>query len=73
VVAGKAGDKKKKFVIGGRWTQNTYLDRGFELQKDRLRNEDFTSLGAEETDLRLQELHLLARTAAPHLQKAIDD
>lgn len=53
--------------------QSTYLDGGLKLQQNGLGNEDLAGLGAEETDLRFQELHLLARTAAPHLQEAIDD
>lgn len=50
-----------------------YLDGCFQLQQDRLRDEDFSGLGAEETNLRLQELNLLPRPATPHFQKAIND
>lgn len=52
---------------------STHLDGSFELEQNRLRDEDLTSLVAEIPNLRLQQLHLLARTAAPHLQQAIDD
>jgi len=37
-----------------------------------LRDEDLTGLGAEVTDLGFEQLNLLARAAAPHLQEAID-
>lgn len=50
-----------------------YLDGCFQLQQDRLRYEDFSCLGTEETNLRLQELDLLSRPATPHFQKTIND
>jgi hypothetical protein len=48
------------------------LDGSFKLEKDGLRNEDLTSLGAEIADLGFEQLNLLARSAAPHLEEAID-
>jgi hypothetical protein len=50
----------------------SYLNRSFQLKEDGLRDEDFTSFGTEVPDLDLQQLHLLARTAAPHLEEAIN-
>lgn len=38
-----------------------------------MRDEDFSRLGAEITNLRLQELDLLSRPATPHFQQTIDD
>lgn len=51
----------------------THLDGSFQLEQNGLRDEDLTSLGAEITNLRLQQLHLLPRAATPHLQEAIND
>lgn len=53
--------------------KTTYLDGGLQLQKNRLRDKDFTGLGAKVTNFRLQQLNLLARAAAPHLQQAVND
>ena len=50
-----------------------YLDGSLELQQDGLADEDLAGLGAQEPDLRLQELHLLARPAATDLEEAVDD
>lgn len=51
----------------------TYLYRSFELEQNGLRNEDFTSLGAEIANLRLEELNLLSRPASTHFQESIND
>ena len=48
--------------------QMTYLDRGLELEEDGLGDEDLAGLGAEITDLGLEELDLLAWAAASHLE-----
>jgi hypothetical protein len=48
------------------------LDGSFELEQNGLRNEDFTGLGAEVADLRLEELDLLAGAAASDLEQPID-
>lgn len=48
------------------------LDGSFKLKKDGLRNEDLASLGAKIANLGLEQLDLLARSAAPHFQEAID-
>jgi len=50
----------------------SHLDGSFELEQDGLRDEDLTSLGAQEADLGLEKLDLLAWAAAPHLQEAVD-
>jgi hypothetical protein len=44
------------------------LDRGLELEEDGLGDEDLAGLGAEITDLGLEELDLLAWAAASHLE-----
>jgi hypothetical protein len=49
------------------------LDRRFELEQDGLRDEDFSRLGAQIADLRLQQLHLLAGPAAPDLEEPVYD
>lgn len=49
-----------------------YLDGRLKLEQDGLGDEDLAGLGAEIADLGLEKLDLLAGTAAPHLQKAID-
>lgn len=74
----KRGPKKDKHPGEVRETWNvrgdtTYLDGGLQLQKNRLRDKDFTGLGAKVSDFGLQQLNLLAWTAAPHLQQAIND
>lgn len=51
----------------------TDLYRRLKLEQDRLRDENFSGLGAQVSDLRLQQLHLLARPAAPHLQEPVYD
>ena len=53
-------------------TDLSHLDRSFELEQDGLRDEDLAGLGAEITDLGLEQLDLLAWAAAPHLQEAVD-
>lgn len=50
----------------------SHLDGGFELEQNRLRDEDLASLGAEKANLGLEELDLLAWAGAPHLQEAVD-
>jgi ribosomal protein L29 len=50
-----------------------HLDGSFQLEENRLRDENLTGLGAEVTNLRLEQLNLLARAATPHLQKPVDD
>lgn len=51
----------------------TYLDGCLKFQKDRLRDEDFSSLGAQITYFFFQQLHLLAGPTSSHLQKPVDD
>ena len=51
---------------------STYLDGSFELEKDGLRDEDLTSLGAEVTNLSFEELDLLSRPASAYLKEAVD-
>lgn len=55
-----------------RQRKRSYLDGSFKLKKDGLRNEDLASLGAKIANLGLEQLDLLARSAAPHFQEAID-
>jgi len=50
----------------------SHLDGSFKLEQDRLGDENLAGLGAEKADLGLEELDLLARAAAPHLQEAVD-
>lgn len=50
----------------------SYLNRSFQLKQNWLRDEDLTGFGTEVTDLGLEKLDLLARTAASNLQKAVD-
>lgn len=50
----------------------TDLDRSLKLEKDGLRDEDLTGLGAEIPDLGFEELDLLSRPAASHLEEAVD-
>ena len=45
-----------------------YLDGSLELEEDGLGDEDLAGLGAEITDLSLEELNLLARSATSHLE-----
>jgi hypothetical protein len=61
-----AKKEKEKRALDG------YLNRSFQLKQDGLRDEDLTGLGTQVTDLGLEELDLLAWTAASHLQEAID-
>jgi len=56
----------------GRDSWATCLDGSFKLEQDGLGDEDFAGLGAEIPDFGLQKLDLLARSAAPHLEEAID-
>lgn len=49
------------------------LYRSLELEQDGLGNENLAGLGAEIANLRLQELNLLARPAAAHLEQSVDD
>jgi hypothetical protein len=56
-----------------RWRPLAYLDWGLQLEEDWLRDKDLTSLGAEETDLSLQELNLLSRSATSDFQQSIYD
>jgi len=51
---------------------HSYLDRRLKLEQDGLGDEDLAGLGAEIADFGLEKLDLLAGTAAPHLQEAID-
>lgn len=50
----------------------THLDGSLELQEYRLRDEDFTSFGAEKTDFSFEKLNLLARPAASNFEQPID-
>ena len=50
----------------------TYLDGSFKLEKDWLGDENLARLGAKVPDLGFEELHLLARAAAAHLEEAVD-
>jgi hypothetical protein len=50
----------------------THLDRCLEFEEDRLRNEDLSGLGAEEADLSLEELDLLAGSAASNLEQPVN-
>lgn len=52
---------------------STNLDGGLKLKEDGLRDEDLTSLGAQITDLSLEQLDLLAGPAAPDLKKTVYD
>jgi len=52
--------------------EELYLNWSFQLKQNRLRDEYFTSLGAKIADLGLEKLDLLPRTAAPHLQEAVN-
>lgn len=52
--------------------QVAYLDGSFQLEEDGLGDEYFAGLGAEVANLCLEQLDLLARSAAPHLQEAIN-
>ena len=49
-----------------------YLNGSFKFKQDRLRNEDLACLGAEIADLGLEQLDLLAGTAASDLEEAVD-
>lgn len=51
----------------------TDLDWCLELEEDGLRDEDFTGLGAQITDLSLEQLDLLAGPAAPDLEETVYD
>lgn len=48
------------------------LDGSLKLKQDGLRDENLTSLGAEVTDLGFEELNLLARATASHLEEPIN-
>lgn len=50
----------------------TYLDGRFQLEEDGLGDEDLARLGAQESDLRLEELDLLPGATTPDLEQAID-
>lgn len=50
----------------------TYLDGCLKLKQDGLRDEDLAGLGAQVPDLGLEQLDLLAGTAATDLQEAVD-
>lgn len=50
-----------------------YLDWGFKLKQDGLRDEDLTRLCAQVANFSLQQLHLLSRSASAHLQQAVYD
>lgn len=49
-----------------------YLDWCFQLQQDRLRYENLASLGAQVSDLTLQQLHLFTRSTTANLQQTVD-
>jgi hypothetical protein len=49
-----------------------YLDGSLELEQDGLRDEDLASLGAQISNLGFKQLNLLARTAASHLEQAVN-
>jgi hypothetical protein len=49
-----------------------YLDRSLELEQDGLGDEDLAGLGAKVSNLGLEQLDLLARTAATDLQEPVD-
>jgi len=48
------------------------LNGSLKLEQDGLRNENLAGLSAEETDLRLEELDLLAGAAAADLEQPVD-
>ena len=48
------------------------LDGSLELKKDRLRNKDLASFGAEIANLSLQQLNLLARAATSNLEEPVE-
>lgn len=54
-----------------RWTP-TYLDRCLKLEENGLGDEDLASLGAQISNLGLEQLDLLAGAAAADLQKTVD-
>lgn len=56
----------------GRAKSSTYLDRSLELKKDGLGDEDLAGLGAEEADLSLEKLDLLAGAAASDFEQPVD-
>ena len=51
----------------------TDLDWCLELEKDRLRDEDLSGLGAQIANLSLEQLNLLAGPAAPDLKETVYD
>jgi len=51
----------------------TDLDGSFKLEEDGLGNENLASSGAEVTDLGLEKLDLLARSATADLEQSVDD
>jgi len=51
----------------------TDLDRSLKLKEDGLGNENLASSGAEVTDLGLEKLDLLARSATADLEQSVDD
>jgi hypothetical protein len=79
VVFSPGAAERKEVTRGGLRASNkrevkeaSHLDRGFELEQDGLGDEDLAGLGAEEANLGLEKLDLLAWAAAPHLQEAVD-
>jgi hypothetical protein len=50
----------------------TYLDGSLQLEQDGLGDEDLASFGAQVSDLGFEQLDLLSRTAASHLEQAVD-
>lgn len=56
----------------GALIDRAYLDGSLKLEKDGLRDEDLTSLGAKVTNLGLEELDLLTRPAATNLEQSVD-
>ena len=51
----------------------SYLYRCFQLEQNRLRDEDLTSLGAQVTNFSLKQLNLLSGSASANFQQSIDD
>lgn len=54
-------------------SEDTYLDGRLEFEQYRLRDENLSGLGAQIADLSLQQLDLLPRPAASHLQEPVYD
>jgi hypothetical protein len=53
--------------------KNGYLDGSLKLEENGLGNENLASSGAEVTDLGLEKLDLLARSATADLEQSVDD